>query len=165
MSLRRKRKVSAPARLASPFVDDVETVTSSSRRTVYDDDDYRRQHSSSHHRNLFLRKTNTTASSFEFERNATIAEELQSPNIDVFIDDVDANHLHHQHQRWGDADEDEGYNSPHPSPRKSLLSPSNQPQLEFPENPGELTLHYLVCSFLVESDKKIDAFARSVSSE
>ena len=174
MSLRKKRKSSAPGRLASPFVDhdeiDDDGGDTTRRATMPFHQQQRR--GSGGNRNLFSRITNSSnqssssSSSFGFERNGTIAEETVSPNIDVFVNDVDNNNHHHlgHHQYWGDADEDEGYNSPHPSPRRAASPSSPQsPPVEEPDNPGELTLHYLVCSFVAESERKINAFLKSVS--
>ena len=172
MSLRKKRKSSAPGRLASPFVDDDEIDDDGDdimRRATMPFNQQQRRGSGGSNRNLFSRITssnsNSSSSSFGFERNGTIAEEAVSPNIDVFVNDVDNNNHHHRY--WGDADEDEGYNSPHPSPRRPT-TPSSPPSqhsihVEEPDNPGELTLHYLVCSFVAESERKINAFIKSVS--
>lgn len=159
MSLRKKRKASAPGRLASPFVDHDEINDDDNditRRTA--SYNIQRRGSGGNGRNLFSRITNnSTSASSVFER--TIAEEALSPNI--YVDDVDNNNQQ-RHRYWGDVDEDEGYNSPHPSPRRAT-SPVSPPSLKEPDNPGELTLHHLVCSFVAESEKKINAFTKSVS--
>lgn len=153
MSFGRKRKVSAPGRLVSPTFVDHDEAEGTSRGDHDDDDGYQRLCRSN--RNLFSARR-----SFGFDE--TIAEEHQpSPDIAVFLEDVD-----HVGEKLN-PDEDEGYNSPNPSPRlvpSSLATvPTRQHHVALPDKPGELTLHYLVCSFVKESERKIEAFARSVS--
>ena len=143
MSLRRKRKASAPARLASPFVGD--------QYIGYDDLGL----STSTARNFFSRKASYALD----KRSNAIAEEGDS-GVTINVDSIDGVSSHGSlggSSIWF-PDEDEGYNSPNlsvavPSPATYVL----------PENPGELALHFLMCSFVAESEKKIDAFMRSVS--
>jgi hypothetical protein len=141
MSLRRKRKVSAPGRLASPFVGD--------------EDEELIGNAGAQHR-FFSRKISyaldrRSGSSSLSSDHGSIVEQLTAPYEVVFEDDE----LENQSLPPSIVvdEDDEGYISPN-----SNLSP---PVL--PDNPGELALYFLMSSFVSETEKKIERFSKSVS--
>lgn len=146
MSFRRKRKVSAPGRLVSPF------VTSSSDRRGSDPSLQPPAQA-----NFFSRRISSYALDKRNSEHATIAE-VPIDEDGVFVESLnfrsqEARHLSDGHPHIMINDEDEGYNSPN----------NTGNPMELPDNPGELTLVFLLSLFVEEAERKIDSFAKSVS--
>lgn len=152
MSFRKKRKISAPGRLDSPFVSNdlgkqVNAVDDNPPVVVQS--------------GFFSRRISYYSSEKRNCEQNVIAEVPSDEDTEVFLDNlvehVDNSHVQPPPPHIVVSDDDEGYISPQPSS-------SGSKQLA-EQNAGELTLIFLFSLFVEEADRKIDKFIKSVSAD